>query len=186
MSLRYGSQSTVSALRSVLVKRPDSEFGTADPETWHYADRPDLKIAQAEHDGLVATMRKAGVEVFYHDEGQPGRADAIYVRDPALIVERGAVILRMGKVLRRGEEGALARRLKSVGVPVYYTLHGDALAEGGDLLWIDHHTLAVGVGFRTNVEGVCQLEEALNPLGVSVFPVQLPYYTGPEACLHLM
>jgi N-dimethylarginine dimethylaminohydrolase len=31
-----------------------------------------------------------------------------------------------------------------------------------------------------------QLSEALEPLGVSIIVVQLPYHTGPEACLHLM
>jgi len=61
-----------------------------------------------------------------------------------------------------------------------------ARAEGGDLLWVDHHTLAVGLGFRTNAEGVRQLEEALAGQGVTIIPVELPYYTGPEACLHLL
>ena len=44
----------------------------------------------------------------------------------------------------------------------------------------------MGQGFRTNAEGLRQLREALTPLGVSVIPVDLPYYTGPEACLHLL
>jgi N-dimethylarginine dimethylaminohydrolase len=92
----------------------------------------------------------------------------------------------MGKALRRGEEAAIARCLEESGVPVYYELHGDACAEGGDLLWIDHDTLAVGLGFRTNEEGLSQLREALEPLGVAVLPVPLPYYGGPDACLHLM
>ncbi len=65
-------------------------------------------------------------------------------------------------------------------------LHGEARAEGGDLLWLDHETLAVGLGFRTNAEGLRQLREALSGIGVSVLPVELPYYTGPEACLHLL
>jgi N-dimethylarginine dimethylaminohydrolase len=51
---------------------------------------------------------------------------------------------------------------------------------------MDEHTLAAGLGFRTNAEGVRQLGEALAALGVTVLPVELPYYGGPEACLHLM
>jgi N-dimethylarginine dimethylaminohydrolase len=92
----------------------------------------------------------------------------------------------MGKPLRRGEEAAIARRLEALGVPILYTLHGQAQAEGGDLLWLDHDTLAVGLGFRTNAEGLRQIEEAMDGLGVTVIPVELPYYTGPEACLHLL
>ena len=186
MNRSYGSQSTIAPVRRVLVKRPDTEFAVADPGKWHYTDRPDLEIAQQEHDGLVAILRQAGAEVIYHDEVQPDRADAIFVYDPAIMTDQGAIILRMGKGLRRGEERALARRLDSLGVPLLYSLHGEAQAEGGDMFWIDHDTLAVGLGFRTNQEGVRQMREALTPLGVTVIPVELPYYEGPESCLHLL
>ncbi len=182
----YGSQSMVAPLRSVLVKRPDENFAVSDHAAWHYAARPDLAAAQAEHDNLVALLRQGGAEVVYHDEQQPGRADAIFTFDPALVTDAGAVILSMGKEQRRGEEAAMARRFAELGIPILYTLHGDARAEGGDLLWLDHETLAVGQGFRTNAEGLCQLREALEPIGVQVIPVELPYYTGPQACLHLL
>jgi len=182
----YGSQSMIAPLRKVLVKRPDEAFAVADPVKWHYTARPNLEIAQQEHDALVALLRQAGADVIYHDEVQPDRADAIYVFDPALVTDQGAVILSMGKALRRGEEEAMARRLEALGVPVLYTLHGQARAEGGDLLWLDHDTLAVGLGFRTNAEGLRQLREALAGLGITIIPVELPYYVGAEACLHLL
>jgi len=186
MNKSYGCQSMIAPLRRVLVKRPDEVFATADPAKWHYTGQPNLEIAREEHDALVTLLRRASAEVIYHDEVQPGRADAIYVFDPAIVTDRGAVILRMGKPLRRGEEAAIARWLETLGVPIHYTLHGQAQAEGGDLLWLDHDTLAVGLGFRTNAEGLRQLEEAMDGLGVTVIPVELPYYTGPEACLHLL
>jgi N-dimethylarginine dimethylaminohydrolase len=53
-------------------------------------------------------------------------------------------------------------------------------------MWLDERTLAVGLGFRTNAEGLRQLGEALANLEVELIPVQLPYYQGAEACLHLM
>jgi dimethylargininase len=182
----YGCQSMVDPLRRVLVKRPDEAFAVDDPAAWHYAGRPDLEIAQQEHDALVQILREAGVEVLYHDEVQPQRADAIFIHDPAIVTDQGAIILGMGKALRRGEEAAIARRFQELGVPIHYELHDEALAEAGDLLWIDHDTLAVGQGFRTNEEGLRELREALEPLEVNVIPVPLPYYCGPEACLHLM
>lgn len=183
---RYGSQSMIEPLRSVLVKRPDTSFAVDDPAAWHYTSRPDLAIAQQEHDALVEMLLDADVEVLTHDVFQQERADSIFVFDPALITDHGAIILSMGKAQRRGEEAAMALRLEELGVPVLYTLHGEARAEGGDLLWLDHDTLAVGQGFRTNAEGLHQLREALQPIGVTVLPVELPYYTGPEACLHLL
>jgi dimethylargininase len=186
MQRPYGSQSMVDPLRKVLVKRPDQAFAVDDPVRWHYTGRPDLEAAQREHDALVAILRQAGAEVFYHDEYQPDHADAIFVHDPAIVTDRGAVVLRMGKALRRGEEAAIARRLIQVGMPIHYILHGDAMAEGGDLLWLDHDTLAAAQGFRTNAEGLRQLRECLGLLGVEVIPVPLPYYCGAETCLHLM
>jgi len=182
----YGSQSMVAPLRKVLVKRPDENFAVSDPVAWHYTSRPDLAVAQREHDELVALIRQAGCEVFYHDEVQPERADAIFAFDPALVTDEGAVILNMSKLLRRGEEAAMARRFEELEIPILYKLHGLARAEGGDLFWLDHDTLAVGQGFRTNAEGLSQLREALEPIGVTVIPVELPYYTGPAACLHLL
>jgi len=184
--MAYGSQSMVAPLRRVLVKRPDEAFGDADPAIWHYTARPDLAAAQREHDALTGILRAAGAEVVDHSEPQPARADAIYVFDPALVTDRGAVLLRMGKELRRGEEAALGERFAALGIPVLDALSGDATAEGGDLLWLDHDTLAVGQGFRTNAEGLRQLREILERIGVAVVPVELPYFTGPAACLHLL
>src|SRR6266487_3349382 len=183
---RYGSQSMIAPLRTVLVKRPDEAFAVDDHIAWHYTAHPDLKVAQQEHDGLAALLRQSGAEVVYHDEPQPGWADAIFTFDPAIVTDAGAIILSMGKRQRRGEEAAMARRFASMGVPIHYTLHGEARAEGGDLLWLDHETLAVGLGFRTNAEGLRQLRAALEPRGITVVQVDLPYYTGPDACLHLL
>lgn len=182
----YGAQSMIAPLRRVVVRRPDKAFGGADPKRWHYTARPDLARAQEEHDALVTILRSASIEVIYHDLPQPGRADAIFVFDPAIVTNAGAVILRMGKELRRGEETALAQCFAQIGVPILATLDGAALAEGGDLLWLDEETLAVGIGFRTNVEGLRQLTGALAPHGIRTLPVELPYYQGPDACLHLL
>ena len=176
----------VAPLRRVLVRRPDEVFGSADPARWHYAARPDLEEARREHDAFTDLLRSAGAEVIEHAEPQPDRADAIFVFDPALITDRGAVLLRMGKVLRRGEEDALGRRLREIGVPLLPALQGEATAEGGDLLWLDRRTLAAGHGFRTNAEGIRQLRAILAPMGVEVVPVELPYFGGPDSCLHLL
>jgi dimethylargininase len=182
----YGSQSMVEPLRRVLVRRPDDAFGNADPTLWHYVSRPDLEKAQAEHDALVATLQEAGCDVLYHEIQLPEHADAIFTHDPVIITDQGSIILRMGKEQRRGEEAAIATTLEEHRVPTLTTLEGEATAEGGDLMWLDHDTLAVGRGYRTNAEGLRQLTAILRPLGVEMVEVQLPHGDGPESCLHLM
>jgi N-dimethylarginine dimethylaminohydrolase len=182
----YGAQSMIAPLRKVMVRRPDSSFVVGDPSRWHYSGQPELAVAQEEHDALVSLLRSYGADVVYHDACLPDMADSIYVFDPAIITDEGAVVLRMGKELRRGEEDAMERKLLTLGVPILGRLHGAARAEGGDLLWLDEHTLIAGVSFRTNLEGVKQLNQILRPLDVEVISVDLPYWRGPEVCLHLL
>ncbi len=176
----------VEPLKRVLVRRPDEAFGGADPELWHYVSQPDLVKAQEEHDALVATLRESGCEVLYHEVELPEHADAIFTHDPVIVTDEGSIILRMGKIERRGEEAAIGAALERLGIPTLATLEGGATAEGGDLLWLDHDTLAVGRGYRTNAEGFRQLTAVLRTLGVETIEVQLPHGDGPVSCLHLM
>ena len=186
MTRHFGCQTMHETLRSVLVRPPDAAFGNADPARWHYTSRPDLAAALDEHAALVEILRRSGAEIVVHEEPLPDHADALFVHDPALVTDAGAIILRMGKPLRRGEEEAMAVAFEELGVPILGRLEAPALAEGGDLLWLDRSTLAAGLGFRTNAEGLRQLAAILAPLGVTVVPVPLPHGGGPEACLHLM
>jgi len=182
----YGSQSMVDPLKRVLVRRPDAAFGNADPDHWHYTAQPDLAGARAEHDAFAATLSESGCDVLYHDAPMPDHADAIFTHDPVIVTDAGAIVLGMGKAQRRGEEAAIAKTLEDLGVPILTTLENGATAEGGDLLWLDHDTLAVGRGYRTNSEGFRQLTAALRPIGATTIEVQLPHAGGPAACLHLM
>ncbi|HUX07769.1 MAG TPA: arginine deiminase family protein [Acidobacteriota bacterium] len=183
---RYDCRSMVEPVRVVAVRRPNEAFAVEEPEKWHYTACPNLDEAQREHDALVEILKEFGAEVLYHDDELPGLADSIYVHDPAIVTDAGAIILRMGKLLRRGEEQAMGSFFERHGIPILYRLSGEAVAEAGDLLWLDRNTLAVGQGYRTNAEGLRQLGQALLPLGVEVIPVGLPEFGGPEACLHLM
>jgi N-dimethylarginine dimethylaminohydrolase len=176
----------VKPLKRVLVKRPDACFQVDDYKKWHYTAPLDLLEAQREHDAFTGIMKKQGIEVLYHPELQPDHADSIFTYDPAIITDEGAIVFQMGKKLRRGEEKPMERRLRELDIPINYSIHGEATVEGGDTLWLDEATMAIGQGFRTNKAGLEQMREAMNPLGVNVIPIDLPYFYGPEACLHLM
>ena len=54
------------------------------------------------------------------------------------------------------------------------------------MVWLDRRTLLAGRGFRTNAAGIEALAALLNPQGIAVIPVPLPYGSGPEDVLHLM
>ena len=186
MTEGYGAQGMVGRLRRVVMRRPGEAMAAADPAEWHYTGAIDLEAARAAHDAFADALRAWDVEVLYHDEPLPDLSDSVFVFDPVLVTDRGTLLLSMGKKRRRGEEEALGRTLQDCGVPLFGRLEGTARAEGGDTLWLDHDTLAVGRGFRTNAEGVRQLRGLLEPLGVAVLDYDLPYFAGPEACLHLL
>jgi dimethylargininase len=183
-SKSYGSQSMVAPLQRVLVRRPGQAAANADPQRWHYTAQVNLPDALQEHDAFVALLNEAGCEVAFHDVPLPDHADAQFTHDPSLVCDHGAIILKMGKLLRNGEEEAQATMFGRLGVPVHYRLHGAAQGEGGDMLWLDARTLLIGMGFRTNMAAVEQMREALP--GVDVIPFDMPYDMGHEACLHLM
>jgi N-dimethylarginine dimethylaminohydrolase len=181
----------VAPLRAVVVKRPEQAFRSAQviEKEWQglgYLRPPRLEAAAAEHSRLVAALTDAGATALYLPEDSRTGLDSLYVHDPVLITDKGAVILQTGKVARRGEGPAFADALKDWGVPVLGYVDGAGTAEAGDMVWLDSRTLAVGRGFRTNESGVDQLAHLLHPLGVQVVSVPLPYGSGPADVLHLM
>jgi N-dimethylarginine dimethylaminohydrolase len=187
---RYGSQSMIAPLRRVAVKRPRDAFRDAATiaAQWkdlNYTAPPDLGAAEVEFDAFVRALEEGGAEViFLPPDGRTG-LDSIYTHDAGLVTDAGAVLFRTGKAARRGEGPAMADAFKSVGIPVLGTVEDPASAEGGDVVWLDHETLAVGRGFRTNAAGVESLRKLLGPLGVSVLDFHLPYGSGPADVLHL-
>lgn len=169
--MRYGCQSMIDPLKAVLVRRPDDSFAVDDPELWGYPERPNLPAAQQEHDAFVRILTEAGVQIHYHDEHLDNHADSIFVRDPAMIISDGAIIFQMRKQLRRGEEDGIQRCLEKLGVPILRRFSGDVFMDGGDLVWIDRETLAVGQGSRTGAAGFEQMHKLLSQRGINVVPV---------------
>jgi dimethylargininase len=176
----YGCQSMTAPLRRVLVRRPG---GTERWREYGWRAEPDPARLAAEHEAFCAALADGGAEVVVAgaDETNP---DAVYVYDPALVANDGAVLLRPGKDGRRGEPAQLEADLAAAGVPVAARLEAPALAEGGDTVWLDERTLLVGLGYRTNDAGVEALEAALPDVDVLAF--DLPHLHGPGEVLHLM
>ena len=179
----FGGQTLLAPLRRVLVRAPDPpalarwrEFG--------WLAEPDPAIAAEQHEALCLLLRAAGAEVVYAGSDVGEDPDAVYVFDPVIVSDRGALLLRPGKEGRRGEPSAIAEDLGALGVSVAFEMAEPATAEGGDTMWLDQRTLLVGRSYRTNDAGIRALREALP--GVEVLAFDLPRLQGPNACLHLL
>lgn len=185
------SQSMVARLRRVIVKRPEEAFRSREriEREWkelRYTRPPNLEQAGRDHQRFVSIMSGVGAEVLYLPADDRTGLDSLYTHDPVLITDAGAVIFQTGKPARRGEGPAFADALRSWGVPVLGAIDGAGTAEAGDMIWLDRKTLVAGRSFRTNAAGIDALSTLLRPLGVTVIPVELPYWNGPQDVLHLM
>ncbi len=183
--MQYGSQSMAAPLQRVLMCSAATAMRGADPARWHYGPQFDPVRAAAQHARLSALVEEAGARIDWLD-GADGLADSVFTHDPSLMTDRGAVILSMGKALRMPEPGLHEACYRALGIAVLGRIEAPGQVEGGDCVWLDPSTLAVGRGVRTNEAGIRQLAALLEPLGVAVHGFDLPLWHGADACLHLM
>ena len=92
----------------------------------------------------------------------------------------------MGKRLRREEPAAQKAELRRLGIPIVGEIIEPGSLEGGDVVWLDDRTIAVGRGYRTNEEGILQLRALLADSIDELIVVPLPHWRGAGDVLHLM
>jgi len=175
-------QTMTAPLRRVFVRRPPTDVSRWREYGWRA--EPDAARLLAEHEGFCDALAQAGAEVVVGEPTQSGNVDAIYVFDPALTSNAGAILLRPGKESRRDEVAAIRGDLEANGIPITVELTAPAVAEGGDSLWLDDTTLVVGLGYRTNAIGAAQIAVALP--AIDVLTVDLPHHRGRGEVLHLL
>jgi N-dimethylarginine dimethylaminohydrolase len=72
------------------------------------------------------------------------------------------------------------------GLPVAGVIDAPGTLEGGDVVWLDDRTIAVGRGYRTNAEGIRQLRTVLADSIDELIEVPLPHWRGAQDVMHLM
>jgi dimethylargininase len=182
----WGGQSMVAPLKRVLVRRPAPPAIEHQFTHFGYARGVDHDRTEQEHAAFRALLAESGAEVVVAGPDEAGLLDAIFAYDPSLMTDAGAVLLRPGKELRLAEVGLAERTYAELGIPITGRIEAPGTVEGGDTLWLDERTLAVGRGYRTNGEGIRQLAALLAPHGIDTMTVELPHWRGPDECLHLM
>jgi len=185
------SQSEVAPLASVLLKHARDAFRGADDveRQWRalgYTAPPDLARAAAHYDRFAALLEKLGAAIRWLPPDDRTGLDSVYVRDASIVSPRGMILCNMGKPARSGEPAAQAEAFEAAGIPVAGAITGEGRLEGGDVVWLDDRTLAVGRGYRTNDEGIEQLAEILGDTVDELVVVPLPHWRGPADVFHLM
>lgn len=146
---------------------------------------PDFELALEQYDRFAELIGASGarIECFCADESLT--LDAIYVRDASIVTPHGVVLGCMGKPARSDEPVAQGCGLAKWGLRVLGAIEPPGRLEGGDVVWFDDHTVAVGRGYRTNDAGIDQLRRLLGS-AIEVLVVPLPHDKGPSDVFHLM
>jgi N-dimethylarginine dimethylaminohydrolase len=178
-------------LASVLVKHARDAFVSesliaAQWKRLNFSAPPDLALAIEEYDRFLEIVAGAGCEIVALAAGSGTTLDSIYTRDASVVCAGGVILASMGKASRAGEPEAQAEQLRAHGWPIVGSIAAPGRLEGGDLVWLDRRTLAVGQGVRTDAEGIRQLKTLLRGTLNELIVVPLPDYPGEHDVMHLM
>jgi len=180
-------------LKWVALRDPDAAYkdDLRIDNLWRslrFHERPDLSAARAEHSAFMQILLDQGVQVVTLAGGKDLTLDSIYTRDALLVSARGLILCAMGRPSRRHEPALNSAQINAQGA-ISMSIAGEIVSpgtiEGGDLIWIDEHHLAVGLGPRTNQAGIDQLQQIVGT-GVDVQVVPLPPPDHSEDVFHLM
>jgi len=135
----------------------------------------DVAKAIAQHKAYQDCLADLGVRIVSLP-AEPELPDAVFVEDPAVVVNEVAIISNLGAPSRRPETRSLANVLLRYRPLKFLT--EPATLDGGDVLHIDR-SVFVGLSRRTNRDGIDQLGDLLGSSDYQVQPVEV------KGCLHL-
>ncbi len=178
-------------LASVFIKTAVDSFIDEDKlkAEWkelNYLSKPDLLASKIEYIAFEAILKNEEIDIKYFPMDEQLSLDAMYCRDASIATNYGMIICTMGKEGRSLEPEVQRKIFTENDIAVLGTIQAPGTLEGGDVAWLNENTLAVGHTYRTNLEGIRQLDALLNPHGVEVVVADLPHYKGVEDVFHLM
>ena len=190
-NIKYGLNSNVSTLKTVLLKDPKAAFKSQKTidlqwQNLNFIERPDFKKSIIQYEKFVDILNDNHVQILFIPEDDETSLDSIYTHDPMFMTPNGAVIGNMGKKQRKPETAMMKKYLYETGIPILGEINNGGTLEGGDVIWINDKIAAVGLTYRTNNEGVNQLRKILSSISVELICVDLPHWNGPVDVLHLM
>ena len=179
-----------SLLTQVAIRSPLNSFLTDEKLSNEWQDlrfhaKPDLKESINEFIEFRKLLLNNEIKIIDLPQAKDLTIDSIYTRDSILISPKGLILCNMGRASRTPEARDNYEHLKLQG----YQIAGEILApgtlEGGDFIWLSDTKAAVGLGPRTNQNGIDQLRKILgNSIELHVVP--LPEPSHPDDVLHLM
>ena len=191
ISMAYSCHNMVNPIKKIILKHPKDAFKDQDTinkqfSRLNYFEAPNFNKAISDYDKFVGLLISFDIELHFLPKDNSTSIDSIYTHDPCVVSNNGVILCNMGKKSRLAEPNTMEEYFKSIQLPILGRIKAPGTLEGGDVVWIDEKTIAVGEGYRTNKEGIKQLKHLLSDQVEKVISVPIPHWTGPKDCLHLM
>jgi len=179
-----------SSLTQVAIRSPLNSFISDEKlsnewEDLRFHSQPQLKESISEFIEFRKLLLNNEIEIIDLPQTNGLTIDSIYTRDSILISPNGLILCNMGRASRTPEARANYEDLKLQGHKIAGEILAPGTLEGGDFIWLSDTKAAVGLGPRTNQEGIDQLKKILGNT-IELHVVQLPAPSHPEDVLHLM
>jgi N-dimethylarginine dimethylaminohydrolase len=171
----FGAQSEYSPLKKVIMHTPSQEIQyvtETNKREFLFRSAATLEKMQEEHAKYVQFLRDEQVEVILtQDTLCP---NLVFTRDIASVCRRGALLMRPAFSARIFEPIYVKRIFDSLKIPTMQVTEGTA--EGGDLVYLDEHTMMIGFGPRTTFHGVMSIADLVSDAVKTILAVPLPSF----------
>ncbi len=189
--MKYGCQSMHKKIDRILIKHPKDAFISQKNlskswESFNYTSEPVYETVLKEYEVFENIIKENVANVDYLPQSENVGLDSIYTHDSLKITQQGAIFFNTGKVLRQKEGYEVEKKFKDLGIDTLGWIQSPGKIEGGDVVWIDEKTVAIGRGYRTNDEGIRQFKEITKDIVDQYIIVPMPHADGEAECLHLM
>ena len=135
-----------------------------------YVGQPfDKEKMREEYESLKALYRGEGITI-EELPADPERPNSVFARDFGGCVREGYILGRYRIPLREKETADYGAKMKALGIPLLCQVR-EGHFEGGDFIFLDEKTIAVGMVARSDAAGVEEIRRALVPLGYTVLSV---------------
>ena len=144
-------------MKHAIVRSPPSTYkGCISSHPLH--NQLNLTLAKQQHKEYCRVLSELGLDLIEVpvDEIYP---DSCFVEDTAVIFRNSAILTRMAKESRRGEDASIEEILREY--KHLSRIKAPGTIEGGDVIHLTD-SLISGITERTNHEGVSQAQEFLN------------------------
>ena len=162
------------ALRSILLCKPTyyeiCDFSEVASQHIKEGFKVSRKSATEQHQELVEVFRQLRIDIKWQ-VAQPGHPDQVATRDFGVNTAKGVLIGNFRYADNEGDTELAIETLEQLKVPMVGRVIEGSL-EGGDCWYLNEHTLVIGIGNRSTMEGIKEAEKICEPSNIKVIPVQ--------------